>query len=362
MTVASSMKSVEDSQVEAFAAQRREEINKAITEGIEPIRPSLLLPRYEAAQPEAMRLLAVAGVHPEYQGNFIDPYTNERVTENYGNIGLHCVAVAFGVESVLEELSQRNSAIRFSDEPAAVIAQALREDTDKFLEILRARFQAREHGIVSATNVEQITSDAIGHDANKPLELARRRNKGAVAAYSGEGYASAKNVMMANLGIGPEDADRIIDAGESTGHNSLASFVELDAEGNLRLIDGNLGRKIIHLVDDMTSTDFEGSTWYLAPDERMATSDFPNRYPWMWKEGFGFDSSGKVTRIKDIEHADGELRYVQSYAEWQIRVSGMLSEELKSIIDPNNRLGPTSYMKALINAHWIQYKKTLSVS
>lgn len=81
----------------------------------------------------------------------------------------------------------------------------------------------------------------------------------------------------------------------------------------------------------------------------MVASEFPKRYPFLWREGLGFNPAGEVTPIQNIAAADRNLRWVRSYAYWQPFTSNEICMEIQSIIDPQNQQRPEYFVKNLVN-------------
>lgn len=120
------------------------------------------------------------------------------------------------------------------------------------------------------------------------------------------------------------------------------------------LVPNRWPERLIHLADDMTSTSIPNPgerplTVYLTTWERMVASEFPNRYPFLWKEGLAFDENGNVTPIQDITSADQSLRWIESYAYWQPTVSNEICRDIQAIINPDSREKPEYFVKNFVN-------------
>ena len=92
-------------------------------------------------------------------------------------------------------------------------------------------------------------------------------------------------------------------------------------------------------------------TSYLTTSERMEASDFPNRYPFLYKEGFGFDNTGKAVLVKDVDAEILKLDHVKTYAEWQIWVAREISQHLVTQITQD--VPPEKaeeYLKGIVNS------------
>lgn len=241
-----------------------------------------LLERFEIKFPREMQILHIGGVYPHEQPTGQDPYTKEPQTEYMGNIGEHCMAVALCADALVQAYLGADHAER-----------------------------------------EDIVRRALVHDATKGFEVMRKKavKSGLIAdAYSPRAYDAIRSILE-KQGESGETVDYMQRAGRETGHNSLPDFIELEGD-QPRLIADNLPDMIIHLADDMTFTplataDESTQTSFVTITERMELSDFPQRYPFLYQEGFGFDGSGKAVLVKDVHTVDPSLRCVRSYADWQ---------------------------------------------
>lgn len=282
-----------------------------------PFDPLTRLEEFAERFPFAIQILRIGGVHPTEDAVMDNPYTGKPHDESFTNIGEHCLAVA----SLASTLA----------------------------------FRLHERGIISSEEAGLVTSRALVHDANKRIEIMRRNavREGAIDdAYSPRAYETIKPVLQAQ-GIDQELVDYMAGSGKETGHLSIRDFLIL-SDGRPSLIPDRFLEKIIHLADDMTSTStpLPGErplTVYLTPWERMVASDFPNRYPFLWREGLAFDTQGAITVVPDIAQAESNLSYVRSYTYWQPYVSNEICREIQSIVDPESKQRPEYFVKDLVN-------------
>ncbi|MBI2018923.1 hypothetical protein HYS96_04450 [Candidatus Daviesbacteria bacterium] len=283
-----------------------------------PFDPLTRLTEFTEGFPFAIQILRIGGVHPTEDARIDNPYTGKPHDESFTNIGEHCLAVA----SLANTLA----------------------------------FRLYEKGVLSMEEAGLVTSRALVHDANKRIEIMRRNavREGAVReAYTPQAYETIRPILTAQ-GIDPELVNYMAGAGKETAHLSIGDFLTL-SDGIPSLVPNKMAEKIIHLADDMTSTSIPLSgkrplTVYLTTWERMIASEFPTRYPFLWKEGLAFDPKGDVTPIQDITMVTPNLRWPRNYAYWQPVVSNAICREIQAIIDPGNQQRPEYFVKALVNS------------
>lgn len=275
------------------------------------------VPEYAARFPMEMAILRLGGVYPgERIEGFTNPYTGEVDNEYFGNVGEHCVAVAYAAEVLA-----RNVLGVDNPQSTNIVRRALVHDSTKRFEVMRKK-------AVKAGVIED--------------------------AYSPKSYETIKPVLEAQ-GVASDIVDYMANAGSETGHNSLTSFVQIE-EGtpSLRTQD-NLPEMIVHLADDMTHTPITqagetADTYYLTAEERMHASDFPHRYPFIYKEGFGFNEQGKPVLVKDVAQTNEGLTHIKTYAEWHVWVANEIAAHLTDIISPNTpRKEAGQFLKQLVN-------------
>lgn len=291
---------------------------EAILGEARPFDPLSRLAEFTAKYPFAMQILRIGGVHPTEDTRMDNPYTNQPDFESFINIGEHNLAVGSF---------------------AGVVAKRL-----------------QEVGALTDEDVEWTTVRGLVHDANKRLEILRRNamRAGVIEdAYSPKAYDTIRPILLAQ-GIEPDLVEYLAKAGAETSHLSIPSFLEL-RDGLPSLVEGRLVDKIIHLADDCTSTSIpkEGErplTVYLTSWERMVASDFPNRYPYLWTEGLGFDPYGEIVLIKDINEEERNLRWVRNYAYWQPWTSNEICREIQTLLDPESKQKPEYFVKDLVNS------------
>lgn len=277
----------------------------------QPFNPLSKLVEYQREYPQAITLLRVGGVHPLDNLDMLNPYTGQLDQESFKNVGEHCLAVAACAEVIALRLAQA--------------------------------------GVISPLEVMSVTERALIHDANKRLEVMRK--KAGVDAYSEQAYKTVRAVLSSSE-VSLELANYFVVAGQETGHNSLKDFLEV-RRGGVRLISDRMAEKIVHLADDMTFTSIPKNnqpptTYFLAPEERMVRADFDIRYPFLRKEGLGFDTKGKAVVVKDITSLERPLSHVDSFYNYQILVSRFICEEITRSLGEDNPT-PEYYVKNLVN-------------
>jgi hypothetical protein len=250
--------------------------------------------RLMAAHPQAARTLEAGGVHPERTTSIANPYAAGATDkEDFTNVGRHCVAVAVGAEALANALVAAGKLA--PDAGAHVVERALVHDASKRFEVLRKQAAKRDG------------------DAYRP------------AAYE------ALGALLAAQGTSSELAAYLATAGQETGHVSLQSFIALDDNGAVMLHpERTLAEHIVHIVDDMTFSPRESPliAVFKPVAERMEASNFRKAYPFLYREGLGFDAAGAVVRVDDVTAPPADLRHVQSYAAWQVDVAERVATHL----------------------------------
>ncbi|MFN5062766.1 MAG: HD domain-containing protein [Pseudomonadota bacterium] len=286
---------------------------------VKPFDPLSQLDRFEIEFPEQMKLFRLVGIHPTESTNPINPYTKATSTENFSNIGEHCIAVAHCASKI-----------------AALLVQ---------------------QGLITDEDARWITERALVHDLNKPFEIMRRYAQKAGLAedvYSVTAYEKLKP-LLDEAGIAPELSEYLIKAGAETGHNSLKTFIVAGPDGYEGLVSGMVAEKIVHLADDMTFTNNpkEGQrpiTAFMTCWERMLASQFIEKYPFLWNEGLVASDSGAITGVRDLKQIPEGQKIIGNYAELQVRVANSIARELQLLVDPGSPEKPESFIRRVVNA------------
>ncbi len=281
--------------------------------------------KFKQQYPDAFEILAAAGVHPDRTAEVPNPYEpGESETKDFRNIGEHNVA-------------------------AGIVAYKIAD----------ALFHQR---IIEKGTREKIVGRALIHDANKRFEIYRRdafrrREQADTDVYSAEAY-QAVGEKVRELGIKGKLVDYLKDAGKETGHTSSAQFIAIDENGMLCLKqDVPLKDMVVHIADDMVASPLPGQTDHtetklVTVQERMKMCHFITRYPFLYKEGLGFDEDGKVVVVKNCEDSEEirGLREVHTYAYYQRFIGGEICKKLQALIDPESEIDPEEFIKKLVNS------------
>lgn len=272
--------------------------------------------------PIAFKIMEIGGIHPDKQKAIPNPYlNNESDEEDYSNIGEHCIAVAICAKKIADALKEK----KLIDQATSdyIIIHSLIHDVNKVFEIFRKK--AKETG--------------------QPIEVHDRA-----------AYESVYDILCEKYPYHPL-FEYLKFAGEETGHNSLPEFVELN-ENNEPILKKNLTfeEKIVHLADDLTASPSQektinDETKFVTFAERMDLGNFSQKYPFLFKEGFGFHECGKPIIIKNCQDksvAKG-VKCVKTYAEWQTFVAKRICDELKPMINPESQQDSEIFIKDLIN-------------
>jgi hypothetical protein len=214
--------------------------------------------------------------------------------------------------------------------------------------------------VISGDQAKEIVDRALVHDANKRFEVFRRKAKAAgreVDIYTPSAYQTMYDKLKAS---GVDDQlmlEYIKRAGKETGHGSLTDFISLNEHGEPVLKPtATLGEMVVHLADDSVASPLPGKTKntetkLVTVGERMELGNFPARYPFLYKEGFGFDASGSPVIVKDVssDFEIKDLRSVKTYAEWQPLVARLICEHFKDMLEKDGQEDPEEFIKEIIN-------------
>ncbi|RJQ38412.1 hypothetical protein C4559_01305 [Candidatus Microgenomates bacterium] len=283
-----------------------------------PIDFSKTLPRFEERFPMEMAILRLGGVYPGMDKGIKNPYTYEYDLEYRGNIGEHCFAVALYAKNIADRVLGENH-----------------------------------------TKTKEIESNALVHDSTKGYEIMRRNavRIGKIEdAYSPTAYETIK-LILEHQKVSPTIVEYMAKAGSETGHNSLKDFVKIENGKPALVTEENIAEMIVHLADDMTFTSIvqvgeTAETYFLTTAERQEAADFPNKYPFLYTEGFGFNQEGEVVFVKDVSQADPNFEHVKTYSEWQVWIAKEMAKYLVGILEPNKQIeNPEKYLKDLVNAN-----------
>lgn len=272
---------------------------------------------FEKQFPQAFEVMKVGGVHPDKTESIPNPYKdNEPDNEDFRNVGEHCVSVSICASKI----------------------------ADKLLEV----------GAIDEEACRNITERSLIHDTNKRFEVFRKKARGnekTEGVYDKPAYETMQELLQ-DRGVSSDLIEYIKTAGQETGHNSMSDFIVLE-NGNVILnSDRTLAEMIVHLADDMTFSPLpgtKGDTKFVTTKERMDGSKFLERYPFLYKEGLGFDSDGKVIEVKDCTNESPDLQHVYTYAQYQEMVAKLICDYLQKQIEPEAVDDSEQFIKNIVN-------------
>lgn len=292
---------------------------EAIYAETKPFDPLSRLPEFEKRYPDSFTLLRLGGIHPtDPMIDLTSPYTGIIQARDFRNIGEHCVAVACCYD---------------------IIASAL-----------------KKAGVISDSEHDQGIHMAIGHDWSKRYEImgGDARKAGIdVGPYTEKFYQSVADQLIA-LGTPPYLVEYARVSGRETGHLSFKNFLILE-DGIPTIRPEMWLDKLVHLADDMTATSIplEGQraqTCFLTIEERMIARDFRRVYPWLWKEGVGYDqASTRFVDVADVTEPRPGLEHPASFAFYQVFIANAICREIKQILEPRSDLPAPQFVKNLVN-------------
>ncbi|OIO20026.1 MAG: hypothetical protein CO029_00815 [Candidatus Magasanikbacteria bacterium CG_4_9_14_0_2_um_filter_41_10] len=272
----------------------------------------------------SFQIMEIGGIHPD-KGNepFFDPYTQQESTEDFSNIGKHCIAVGYCADKIAEKLLEKKA--------------------------------------LTPEDFHTIVARALVHDVMRRLVACERRTKQSFEEWE---IHNEDDVALHELfeNFSEEDApgkdmiNYLGVAGRETGHMSLKEFVTLDPEGKPILKpDKTLVDIIVHVADDMTASPKPGvseETKFVAIEERMRLGNFPERHPHLFRSGFGFDADNHPVLVDDVHDqlVIQGLKQVKSYKEWQILVFTFCTDRLSNIIDPHSSSSSREHIKKIVNS------------
>ncbi len=272
-----------------------------------------MVANYEERFPAAFRLLRLGGVHPVELCPIHNPYIGQLNSDDFRNVGQHCVSVAFA---------------------AGVIAGELLSE-----------------GAISTTQRDEIILRALLHDLGKRFEVLRR-----MAGFSAYLIPGPELVTeLSRLNVHPDLVAALADYGTEAGAETFSKFFSADKQGLLDLREGSLIIKVVRLADDMTATEIPqaGETArsaFLPFKSRVAACEFEHRNPTVFSSGWGVDIDGDLVKINDIASPPARVRLVGNMA----ALETMLAHELALQICKLLRLKteePELALQELIYAH-----------
>lgn len=274
--------------------------------------------KFEKQFPQAFEVMRVGGVHPDKTESIPNPYKdNELDSEDFRNVGEHCISVSVCADKIAQSLLA--------------------------------------NGVIGEEEYRAVTERSLIHDSNKRFEVFRRKAKGkekTEGVYDKPAYETMRGLLQ-DKGVSSDLIEYIKTAGQETGHNSMSDFIVLENGSVVLNSDRTLAEMIVHLADDMTFSPLpgtKGDTKFVTVKERMEGSNFKDRYPFLYKEGLGFDNDGKVVKVGDCTSESPELQHVYTYAEYQEMVAKLICDYLQKQIDPEAGGDSEQFIKKVVNS------------
>ena len=238
--------------------------------------------------PREMALLRAVGLDPQDICPLTNLYTGEVDSADYRNICIRCLAVGYWCARL----------------------------ADLLVDIGAIRQEVRD----------RIVTRGVLHDALKVPEIWRRdaqRAGIAIDAYGASAYDAVAPLLRERGVLSAESTEYLVHAGKETGHVSLALFLTAQLDGSYAYAPQPLEVALPHLADDQTFTSLpreavaDVEIRYLRCAERMARSDFPTRYPWLWKKGLAVNRQGTIVEVEDLALPGEGLVGIGSYGDLQ---------------------------------------------
>lgn len=278
---------------------------------------SIYLQWFEKRFPRALEAFYLCGIHPTRPRSLYDPFAKTDAGA-FPNIGLHGLAVG----------------------------------------LCAARIAGRMLGVGAISHNEAALSieRALIHDVAKPFELFRQRAF-RTDRRSATRFAQPEDIEQGLRSLHPplEMIAYIAGAGNETGGDTLPSLLRSSA-GAPYLISGELPRKIVHFVDNMTLTPFSASekvsrSTFLTCAERLVAGNNHTRYPHMLTDMLVEHSDGSVELILDLVHVPEGARLLGSVFGGEIYAARLIAKELAAPYGLDPSACPEQYLKAIANSN-----------
>ncbi len=247
--------------------------------------------------PQEFQILELAGVSPFGSRPMNNPYLNTMDTEDFSNVGRHCVSVTYVANAIA----------------SALLAQWFISDSDR----------------------NEIIKASLLHDGDKRLEVMRKNAKNAWVAIDPYGEAWYKTIETIFSDVDRSTLGFIKNMWGMTGHNSLKKFLAIDEAGKISLnLERTLAEMIVHIADDMTHSSLwkaTETTQFVSIEDRARLGRFSARYPFLWNEGFSLRSDGTIVDIKQDDYiylSD----HKKSFYEWQKYVFHAICDHIAWIL------------------------------
>ena len=271
------------------------------------------------AYEETFKQLEATGTHPHSPDKtWYNPYTGQTTTTNNSNIGHHVLTVALVADSLFT--------------------------------------MAEQAGLVTADKREECVKRALLHDAVKIPErhIQKAKEDGLIANGNFHGHDHALlTYFLTENGFDQKDAEALCGYGAECGHHSVSRFLKPGTD-TLKLVIHEPLEALVHLADDLVSTSLnnaqqQSETRILNFEERAISSDFKNRYPFLYTEGLGFSTGDtELSPVHDMQNPPASLDHCYSYYTMQWYTAEGLARWLQAHVDPLSTEAPGSYVKKAV--------------
>lgn len=301
-------------------ALSRDEIMKSAL----PLEISSVAGHIRGIFPEELEILHAVGVAPgSGVRKFIDPFNGGDKTEDWSNVGSHCLAVAWCAAAVTAGHAQLGK-------------------IDK--QIRRAAIKR-----------------ALLHDALKPYEifLCHAFNDGKIPLddyYSPEIYHRLHDTLRRS-GVEEKWIKTLVDdfGKENDVRTCFNNLLVIDSTGPARIEPGLTPGKVVHFADNMTYSPVPergntGIAFFMTAAERFVAAENARRYPWAQHAGAGIDRQRKLIHVEDVAEPPAQVEAVLCYHDLLIWVSHEIAKEIsgesgiaadRAVADTVNSLIPT---------------------
>jgi HD superfamily phosphohydrolase YqeK len=278
-----------------------------------------LAERYKEQFPETMHILDISGVSPFGTRDMINPYTHAVDSEDFANIGRHCMAVASTAEKIAYHLLAGGSIDQ--NQVNDIVTAAILHDGDKRLEVMRKK--AKNVGVLDA--------------AGNPIDV-----------YGEAGYATIATVFS-NEWVDPAILTAIKNMGGMTAHNSVKKFITMQDGEVVLNRERTLAEMIVHIADDMTHSpnpDMDNPTIVTNFEERARLWKFQERYSFLWQEWLAISNDGQIRDIRDIASHDwvSEGEITLNYYDWAKLAFQLICSHIQKLVDPMSHVDPLNFV------------------
>jgi len=254
---------------------------------------------YHRMFPGEMKVFETIGIHPLASGPTPNPFCVKAAAEHFGNIGEHSIAVSVAARAIAKALLDVNAIPRI--EFRRILLRGLIHDVFKAHELMLGRSRISE----------------------EPSQEARLHVLGLLGAQRTPSYL----------------IQEILTAGCETGHQSLASFLDIQANGEMYLVENRIAEKIVFLADALTSTSVPKSrdrtrTYFVPVSRRIKIA--AERYPFLLNSGLILNDVGTIEAMNDISNLPTAWKALGSYGELQEFIASEIACEFSARLIPGD--------------------------